>query len=118
MSWSFRVLVLTVTLVCGLAPQIACFMPDQPLTQPERDCCQKMASDCGGHMDMSCCQTIVHIEVGVTAKAPRSLVPDVTIAPQPVSLPTGIPAAVLTNLSVRNDHAPPPFDTGASPLIL
>src|ERR1700741_2302286 len=99
MSWSFRVLVLTVTVVCGLAPQIACFLPDQLLTQDERDCCEKMASDCGGQMDMSCRQTVVHIDVGVTAKSIRSLMPDLNIAPPHISLSSEIPPVVLADVS-------------------
>src|ERR1700757_1465436 len=68
MSWSFRGLVLTVGMLCGLAPQIACFMPDQPLTQPEMDCCAKLANDCG-QMNMSCCRPVVRTDVGIAAKA-------------------------------------------------
>src|SRR5438045_8608896 len=117
MSWSFRALVLTAGVLWGLAPQIACFMPDQSLTQREMDCCEKMAGDCG-QMDMSCCQTVVRTNVvGVTAKAVRNLVPHVDMAPKPVRISVAMPLSVRVDLSIRNDHAPP-HDVGVYPLIL
>jgi hypothetical protein len=115
MSWSFRALVLSVTLVCGLAPQIACFMPDQ-LTQSEMDCCQKMADLCG-QMNMSCCRTVIRDEVAVTAKPGGTAMPSVDIAPKPMSISVLMPPTTFTAMFPRLDNAPPP-DIGASSLIL
>jgi hypothetical protein len=44
--------------------------------------------------------------------------PDLNIAPPHISLSSEIPPVVVADVSVRNDHTPPPFDTGASPLNL
>src|SRR5256885_1344153 len=103
MSWSFRVMVLTVVLVWGLGPQIACFIPDQPLTPHEMDCCEKMAGECG-RMDMSCCRTVIRTDVpGITAKAFRNIMPHVDIAPRPVDVATVVPPSGFAEFSIRNN---------------
>jgi hypothetical protein len=117
MSWWFRLLVLPVTLAWGLVPQIVCFMPDQPLTQREMDCCEKIENNCG-QMDMSCCRTTVRTDVlGVMAKAVRNAVPHGDIAAKPVGIASILPTTTFTYVAVRNDHAPP-RDVGGSSLIL
>jgi hypothetical protein len=118
MSWSFRALVLSVAALWGLAPQIACFLPDQPLTQHEMDCCEKMAGDCG-QMDMSCCQTVVRTDIlGVTAKAMPNITPHVgTLSWPPAIVPTLISMDVFGDRSSQHEHAPP-RDVGDSSLIL
>ena len=117
MSWSLRVLVVTVTLIWGLAPQLACFMPDQALTQHEMDCCEQMAGTCS-QTDMSCCRPVVRTDVpGLAARPVRNIGPDVHIAPRPVSIAGTVPANVLAEFPIQNDHAPPP-DVGSFSLIL
>jgi hypothetical protein len=116
MSWSFHALVLGVAVIWGLAPQIACFIPDQPRTQHEMDCCEQMAGECG-RMEMSCCQKVVRTDtVGITAKAVRHVAPQTDIAPKPLPVSIALPI-YLGDSSIRNDHAPP-HDIGASPLVL
>jgi len=118
MSWSFRALILTVVVVWGLAPQIACFMPDQSLTQAEMDCCQHKADDCG-QMNMTCCRTTTPTHnVGITAKPVRNPLPQVHMASAPVGIPAVTPPAGFVRSTIANDHAPPPSDSAASPLIL
>lgn len=116
MSGSFRALVLTVTLLCGFAPQVACFLPDQALTQPEMDCCQKLANDCG-QMNMSCCQTVVRPDLGIAAKVVSQLIPHLDSAARDFNLFNAMPAISIAGDSTRNDHAPP-LDVGSSRLIL
>ena len=63
MSWPFRVLVLALLLGWGVAPQLACFMPEQA-TQAEMDCCEKMAGECGQtQMTHECCRPEVRTEI-------------------------------------------------------
>lgn len=118
MSWSFRALILMVVLVWGIAPQVACFMPEQALTQDEMDCCQKMANDCG-QMNMTCCRTVTprHI-VGVTAKPIQKLLPHAEFATNPLSAAVVIPRVLPFSSATQNDHAPPPLDSLASSSIL
>jgi hypothetical protein len=48
--------VLVVLLAWGLAPQIACLMPEQMATQSEMDCCEGVATDCSAaNMSQTCC---------------------------------------------------------------
>jgi hypothetical protein len=117
MPWSFRALVLSMTLACGLAPQIACLLPDEPLTSSEMDCCAKLATDCG-QMNMSCCRMVVRTDAGITAKAIANLVPPhVSMTARPATVTSTETTTVVVNASVRNDHAPP-YDFGASSTIL
>jgi hypothetical protein len=116
MGWSFRALVLAGILVFGLAPQIACFLPDQPLTQAEMDCCLKMANDCAP-MNMSCCRTVVRDDVGVNPKTVPSPKQTVDFAPKPVAVSVAAPATMFVIISCRCDNAPH-HDIGASSLIL
>jgi hypothetical protein len=110
MSWSFRAVCLAVGLACGLAPQLACFMPSQPLTASEMDCCQEMSNDCSGaNMSDACCQTVVRTDVGVAAKMIRNLLPPIGAAESGGALSATLPNDVLRDSSVRhNNHAPPP----------
>jgi hypothetical protein len=112
----FQMLALTAILVSGLAPQIACFMQDGPMAQPEMDCCAKLTKDCG-QMNMSCCPTPVRNDAGVITKPVQDLLPHV----HAVLVPVGIAGALLTknatHTPVRNNHAPP-HDSEASSLVL
>ena len=108
MSWSFRSLVLTVAVAWGVAPQIACFMPDQTLSQQEKDCCNEMASDCGGsNMTHECCRTVVRTDTGIAAKVLRHALPDsvLTNIGIPVVRPMSLDGS--RQLATRNNHAPP-----------
>jgi hypothetical protein len=75
-----------------------------------------MADVCG-QWNMSCCRTVIRDEVAVTAKAGRTVMPRVDIAPKPMNIAVLMPATIFAAISTRNDHAPP-LDIGASSLIL
>ena len=109
MSWSVRALVLTVAFACGLAPQVACFMPGQPLTQSEMDCCQGMSGDCSrANISYACCRTIVRTDVGVAAKVVRNLTPPIAAAEGGSGLSAALLHDGFRELSIHNSHAPPP----------
>jgi hypothetical protein len=118
MSWSFRTVALGVVLAWGLAPQLACLMPDQTLTPAEMDCCKGMAGDCSSaNMSQACCQTVVRTEVGVVAKVIRHVMPRLGAA----AAATAIVPQTLVPLDRQTfheaDHAP--LDKpGGSPLVL
>ena len=78
MSWPFRALVLLILLGWGIAPELICFIPDQPSSssQAEVDCCQKMAGECGNtQMSHQCCRPEVKTQIGVAAKIIRQSMP-------------------------------------------
>jgi hypothetical protein len=109
MSWTFRALAVAVILAWGFVPQLACFVPEQMLTQAEQDCCAKMAAECGGTMTMShaCCRAVVRPDAGIVTKATRDVMPRVDVAEiwaeaVPVLLPD-----VSRDTVRQTDHAPP-----------
>ena len=113
----FQMSVLAAIVVATLAPQIACFMQDEPMTQHEMDCCAKLTNDCGQQTDMTCCPAPVRTDAGVIGKPVQDLKPHI----HDVLVPVGFAGAVLannaTNTPVPNDHAPP-HDAGASSLTI
>ena len=102
----------------AVAPQIACFMPDEMLTQAEKDCCKGMMRDCSGaNMAHECCKTVGRAEVGTPAKASRSLAPSFEAAVGTLDVASSLLPAGSHTVSLRNNHAPP-LDSAASFLIL
>ena len=117
MSWSFRALVLAVALAWGLAPQLACFMPDHALSKSEMDCCEKMASDCSSaKMSMPCCQTVAPTDVGVAAKVVRNL-PRFDVAERVVNISAMLNRESSHELFIANNHAPPPEPLASSSIL-
>jgi hypothetical protein len=115
MSWSFRTLVLSVAMVWALAPQIACFMPDE-MTEAERECCKQMAHDCGNAgMSHECCKTVVRPDVGALAKAVRDIAPDATVLDRTID---SLSLVELPRVFSAPSYHAPPHDFGASPLVL
>ena len=118
MSLPFRVLVLGVLVSCGLGPQLACFMPDQKLTQSEMDCCKGMAGDCSAaNMSQACCQTVVRTDTGVAAKIVRYGMPRTEVAAASTHISADSVLPFDRHLSLPSDHAPPDKSGGTS-LIL
>src|SRR5262249_35224504 len=104
---AFRAFVLIMVLMWAVAPQLACFVPEQTPTQSEMDCCKGMAGDCNSTMSGACCRTVVQAEVGIATKVIRHFEPvaqiaNVTTAVVPVSLSGS--SRQLSNLS---DNLPP-----------
>ena len=118
MSWPFRTLVLGLLLAWGLAPQLACFMPDQPLTAAEMDCCKEMASDCStANMTHACCKTVVRTDPGVAAKVVRHDVPQLAVADRTLNIAAELSRNFDSQFSRQTDHAPP-VKGGGSSLVL
>jgi hypothetical protein len=117
MSWSARALALMVVLTWGLAPQLACFMPDETLTPAEMDCCQKMANDCGAaNMSDTCCRPAARTDIGITAKTIRNVMPRVDTAGKTTNTVLFPALHFARELSNQSDHAPP--DPSSSFVIL
>jgi hypothetical protein len=107
MSWSFRALVIGMLLSWGLAPQLACLMPDQTMTQSDMDCCKGVSGDCSAaNMSHPCCQTVVRTDVGVAAKVVNHAAPRLGIAAATTSV-VDLPFSFDRQLSGRTDQAPP-----------
>src|SRR5262245_40808353 len=84
MSWSFRALVMSLTLLWAVAPQLACFMPGEVLTEAEHECCKEMLDACGGtNMTHDCCRTVIRADVGIVAKSIRSAPPQLFVVGTP-----------------------------------
>ena len=117
MSWPFRALALSVAALWIIAPQLACFMPDELLTEPEMECCRQMAMDCGGmSMTQPCCRHVSHTDVGIASKALRHPAPQF-MAIEITDRAATPPVSGILKLSFRNAHAPP-HDPQASSLAL
>src|SRR5262249_17139469 len=115
MFWPFRGLVLAVLLGWGLAPQLACLMPEPTASQSEMDCCKGMAADCSAaNMSQTCCQTVVRTDIGIVAKTDRNMMP-MCVAGNAVVLLPALTASFDPPALKPSDHAPPP---GGSFLIL
>jgi hypothetical protein len=118
MSWPFRTLILGVLLAWGLAPQLACFMPDQALTPAKMDCCKEIAGDCSdASMTHACCKTVVRTDPGMAAKIARHDVPRLDAAGRTTDIATDFFPIVDHQLSRQTDHSPPD-KSGGSSLIL
>ena len=110
---------LAIVVAWGFVPQLACFLPEPMLTEAERDCCEKMAGECGGtNMIHACCRTVVRTDVGIASKEVRNVMLQFAAAGE---APDDIVPAPLFSfsreLSLEGDHAPPDKPSGSS-LIL
>jgi hypothetical protein len=118
MSWSFRALVLSVTLAWAIAPQVACFVPDQTLTKSEMDCCERMANDCGGaNMNHACCRPVIRTDVGIAAKLVRDFMPQLHVAESTADFSAEPSHSGSQALPFENNHAPPPEPVVSSSIL-
>jgi hypothetical protein len=102
----------------GIAPQLACFMPEQALTAAEMDCCKGMAGDCSSaNMSQACCQTSVRTEVGVAAKVVRDVTPRLDLAAAATNALPDTFFAFDRDLPRQKDHAPPDSSGKSSPVL-
>ena len=117
MSGSFRAFVLIMVVIWAVAPQLACFVPEQTPAQSEMGCCKGMAGDCNPTMSQECCQTLARVEVGIVAKVIRHFEPLAQIANVATDV---VPVSLLVShrqISNLSDDAPPGKPNGSS-LIL
>ena len=107
MSWPLRSLVLGLVIVWGLAPQLACFMPEHSQTEAEKDCCEKMASDCHGTSMSQCCQTSVRTDVAIAGKTIRSLMPHSDVVFRTADVVTISCFTFSSRFLTERDQSPP-----------
>jgi hypothetical protein len=118
MSSCFRLLVLAILLTVGLAPQLACFMPDEGAMQADMDCCKGMTGDCSAaNMSHACCQTVVRTDVGLTAETIQHAMPRVDVAEYGGNIVSTSLVPIYGDFSRQTDHAPPD-KPGQFPLVL
>ena len=88
-------------------PMMACLIPALAMTAAERDCCKRMAGDCGHKgkaQSHSCCQTITvpeHLAAIKSSSVVNGQHPTMPVAYQ-----------VHPGLTIPTDHSPP-----VSPLV-
>jgi len=118
MSWSFRTLVLALVMAWGIAPQLACLMPDQTLTPAEMDCCKGMAGDCSSsNMSQACCQTTVRTEVVIAAKVVRHVMPRLDVAAATTNINPDLFFAFDGQPPRQTDPVPPDSPGNSSPVL-
>ena len=81
---------LMITVLWAATPAIACLVPMHAMTQAERDCCLKMAQQCGSSTmpsSHSCCQVQQHdTSVAPVSNYSPTRPTEVAIVPQTVVL--------------------------------
>jgi hypothetical protein len=92
------------------SPLMACLQSDATLTAEERECCRKMAGECGKMPSShSCCKTTVRdadpylINSRLQISAPAQA----TVAVLPVNEMIGVPNLGLQFVTSSDAHAPP-----------
>jgi hypothetical protein len=68
-----KVGVFALALILSAVPTMACMLPTVTLTAAERECCKKMANECGRAgmpSSHSCCQRLTGAETATFIKAP------------------------------------------------
>lgn len=91
-------------------PLMACLLPDASLTTEERECCRKMAGECGKMPSShSCCKTTVRdadpylinsrLQISAPAQATQAVLP--------VGEITGLPDLISQFVISSDAHAPP-----------
>jgi hypothetical protein len=90
-------MVLGLLVSVGLAPQLACFMPSESLSQSDMECCKEMIFACAApNMSHECCQTLAPAPVGLTEKASYDVMPRSTLV--------GATVEIARELLVRFDR--------------
>ena len=111
---------LLLTLSVFAPPLMACLQPDAALTTEERECCRKMAGDCGKMPNShSCCKTTApdrdpyvrnsRLQISVLAQA--------TLAVLPVSETIGLPDLASQFVTSSDAHAPPESPPGKTSIL-
>ena len=110
---------LVITVLWAATPAIACLIPLRPMTQAERECCKKMAQQCGSSVmpsNHSCCQG--HERDGAVTPAPTfsPMRPfDVAVVPQISILLIARPSVALHVVAL--EASPPESSPGCSSIL-
>jgi hypothetical protein len=108
MSWPFRAVVFGVLVSLGTGPQLACFMPDQTVTQADMDCCKEMIGACAApDMSHGCCQVTAPTELALAAQAAQQVIPRLELADSTADIAPDILSWIDGTPSSNTNHAPP-----------
>jgi len=109
-----KVGVLLLSLLLFATPIMACTMQANAMTAAERDCCKRMAQECGkGRMSQShsCCKTVAmpdHLPAIKSASDVRSDHPTFVLAHALPQISVAVPLMELASLVCASDmHGPP-----------
>lgn len=110
---------LVITVLWAATPALACLVPMRARTQAERDCCLKMAQECGSSMmpsSHSCCQVQRH-ETAVTPVSNYSPTRpfDLVVVPQTAILPVAKTSTFATTTAFETP--PPESSPGCSSIL-
>ncbi len=92
------------------SPLMACLQPETTLTSEERDCCRKMAGDCGEMpASHSCCKTTVRDTDPYlsSSRVQISAPTQAAVAVLPISETIGLPN-LISQFVISSDAHPPP----------
>ena len=111
--------ILSLAMVMGGAPLMACMLPSYVMTAQEKACCRRMAHRCGDHTmpsSHSCCKTVGVDQVAV-AKSCFNPTPqlDFVFAEQPTAI-TELARRVVVDASVPG-HSPPESPPSSSNIL-
>jgi hypothetical protein len=110
MKWLAKFAACSGLLLFLVVPVMACLTPDAQLTREEKECCRKMAGDCGDMgMDSShsCCTQVQHSENSyLAASAFHVNAAAMVCAAAPLVL-SGIPEAAAAPTDFQIFHSPP-----------
>jgi len=108
--WFCKLAALLLALSVFASPLMACLRPETTLTSEERDCCRKMAGDCGEMpASHSCCKTTVRdTDPYLSSSRVQISAPTQTaVAVLPVSETIGLPN-LISQFVISSDAHPPP----------
>lgn len=98
------------TVLWTAAPLLACMMAEQPMTAPERECCQHMAQMCGSAnmpASHSCCKKEVHSGISMVATSERHNVTQLQVLAAVTD--SGTPQFYWGPIETRPHHPPGEF---------
>lgn len=109
-----KVGIVLLALLLFVGPTVACMFPGLPMSAAEKDCCKKMAEQCGGvsmPASHTCCTIVSKPDLAMILKAEPVIVPSAA-AIGPVRDSEDVFAALTFSSSrtVFESHSPPdPF---------
>src|SRR5947208_3504591 len=99
--------VVTLLILWGALPALACLLPQRALSPAEMKCCAQMAGNCGGKMQTShsCCKPVANQGVAALTAASQAQ----SLALVAVTAPLSQGSLILAPLRVmREQHVHPP----------
>jgi hypothetical protein len=118
-KWAFKFAALLAGVLLLAGPLMACMLPGSSMTTAEKECCRKMAGQCGGQSGMpishGCCVTVVRPEHVPLATNQLRLAHNVVTVALVVASDQPICRILASPFSPAPDYDhPPPFSDLAS----